>query len=234
MTHHKHTYAIQCSTLRNKPNGDEIWATMLCNAAQIDPLELLEHCDTDRLFDEGESYEDFVMSDDEPRCFKVHHPHLDVYFIQHSGFEFFFTADGKIPTYSEPLREIVSLLMCDSAARVLCPPRSALAGQLSQDADAVWVEEDMQFIAGIKDRFILYRDNKVVAGISVESGVVDTLFVHPDYRRQGLATALFNKAKNYLGDLEHSTSLTENGAAFVRSFNGRKHHQRELHDPSYG
>lgn len=48
---------------------------------------------------------------------------------------------------------------------------------------------------------------------------VNTIDVHPDYQRQGIGTALFNHVKqNYEPQLQHSTNLTGEGAAFRNSF----------------
>lgn len=52
-----------------------------------------------------------------------------------------------------------------------------------------------------------------------EPYIINTIDVHPDYQRRGIGTALVNHVKqNYEPNLRHSPHLTDDGAAFSKSF----------------
>lgn len=62
-------------------------------------------------------------------------------------------------------------------------------------------------------------DGCVVAHLSWDdSGEVISLFTHQDYRRRGLATALWHEARQW--SVQHSAWRTDDGDAFARAVGG--------------
>lgn len=213
-------YAIQCDKLHDKePNGPLIFQTLMWHADAVDAQEFLEQCDTSGLFDEGESYEDFIANDPASRCFVSNAGGQLTYFIQTCGFEFFFTKDGEIPSYFEPGRALVNEIAYDPLARLLLPANSALSnGMFGDEIEGEWIDADLEFIDGATPRFRLMVNGDTCAGISVSNGAVDNLYVTRSNRRMGLATEIFQRVRAVLGDLQHSSVLTEEGDLFVKSF----------------
>jgi hypothetical protein len=215
-----HSFAIQCDKLHDKePSGPLIWQTLMWHASAVDVEELLEQCDTSRLFDDGESYEDFIANDATSRCFVSDAGGQFTYFIQTCGFEFFFTKDGLILDYFEPGRSLVSEIIRDPLARLLLPANAAMSnGMFGDEIEGDWIDADLEFIDGATPRFRLFIDGEACAGISISEGSVENLYVARDSRRTGLATEIFNRVRVVMGDLEHSRVLTDEGALFVKSF----------------
>jgi hypothetical protein len=215
-----HLFAIQCDKLHDKgPNGPLIWQTLMWHARAVGAEELLEQCDTNRLFDDGESYEDFTANDPSSRCFVSDAGGHLTYFIQTCGFEFFFTKGGAIPEYFETGRTLVNEISHDPLARLLLPANSALSnGMFGDEIEGEWIDADLEFIDGINPRFRLIVEGDARAGISISKGTVESLYVARDSRRSGLATEIFQRARAVLGDLEHSHVLTPEGTLFVKSF----------------
>ena len=51
---------------------------------------------------------------------------------------------------------------------------------------------------------------------SAGPAVIDDIFVHPQFRRQGIATGMFHHALEQGVDLQHSTVRTDEGEAWAR------------------
>lgn len=70
-------------------------------------------------------------------------------------------------------------------------------------------------------RFIQHADGRPVAAIQVmrngDDAVVANVYTAPEFRRQGLATKLFNHAKRHFPNLRHSAHLTGEGEKFKGS-----------------
>lgn len=64
-------------------------------------------------------------------------------------------------------------------------------------------------------RYVFYKDGEALAGIQVvsnkEDSVVANIYTKPPYRRSGLATKLFRRAKQDFPNLQHSNHLTDDG-----------------------
>lgn len=220
------------SKLVNESGDSPLYSSLLGQAKTVDPCQLLSDCQMDDLLDEGESYADFVSCDEDARCYLSETGDEKVYFIQLMGNEFFFTVDGQIPVeYVDSYESVHREMSWDGLAVTLLPGNCALsAGRYLDEPDAQTIGPNVEVIEGEPMRFRLFRDGKAVAGLSVLNGMVEALYVSPDYRRQGLGTDLFNQARNWLGELEHSATLTESGLLFRQSFDD-KQDERAL-DPS--
>lgn len=212
-----HRYSIQCDKLqRDIPNGEAIWATLMYHARRVDPLQMLEAVDMSSFLDEDESFEDYIADDPEAACYLYEHEGEQVYFLQHAGFESFFTLDGKPPQYFEPVPAIIQELNRDSLARVLLPANCPLTmGNFGHESAPEMLDADLEYIESATPRFRLFIDDTPVAGLSVLNGRVDKLYVCHDHRRQGLASQLFDRVRNVLGGLEHSEILTDDGKLFA-------------------
>ena len=212
-------YAIQCDKLqRDNPNGEAIWATIMLNATRVPTQLFIDSVDLDGFLDEDEPLEDYMADDPDSACYRYDHAGEVIFFVQHAGFESFFTEDGKIPSYFEPADELMLELHRDSLARTLLPANNALtAGIFGEESSPEMIDPDLEFIDGRTPRFRLFIDGKPVAGLSTKEGKVETLYVHHDHRRQGLASALFDRARRVLGTLEHSEILTDEGKLFTAS-----------------
>lgn len=208
------------SKLVRESHDRPLYSSVLGQATVVDPCLLLSECNMDELLDDGESYADFVSSDSTARCFLSQAGDEKVFFIQLMGNEFFFTKDGDIPVHYVDTHEPVCREMSwEALASTLLPANSALsAGRYLDEPEGHMIDADLEVIEADPMRFRLFRGGRAVAGLSVIDGVVDNLYVSPDYRRQGLGSELFNKARLWLGELEHSETLTESGALFRQSF----------------
>lgn len=197
-----------------------LYSSLLGQAEVVDPCTLIEACEMDGLLDDGESYSDFASSDDSTQCFRSEKNGETVYFIQMCGCEFLFTLDGNRPTECDDrFLRLYHEIGHDPLARTMTNPNSALSnGQYHRENAAESIQSNVDFIDGAIQRFRLYEGEAVIAGLSVIEGVVESMYVTPEYRRNGCATQLFNAADDYLGGLEHSETLTDDGKHFKDSF----------------
>lgn len=217
-------YAIASNALCiNNPDGQRVLEAIFDNARRVDPLKLIENCDLQTLLDEGESYEDFVGSDDCAGCYETILPGLHTYFIQTSGFEFFFTMDGQVPNCVFERNPVFDFVARNPMATLLLPTNHPLcAGKYGYEQSGELLSEELEMIEGNSVRFRLYKDGIAIAGLAVKNNTVDSIYVIDEYRRAGFGTSIFRMVKSVLGTLEHSNSLTDDGKAFVSSFDKRK------------
>lgn len=227
MTDNKLQYALSCNRLRVNDEGDQIWQSLVAKAERIQFDEFSEFCDLSGLLEDGETLDDYISVDPWAGAYKVETDDEPVVFIQRAGFEFFFTHDGLPPTYVEPLDRLAHELMIDNgAARVLLKPNDArISGAYGYEGEVVEIAYDLDMIMADSPRFRLYQDGQVVAGLRIEDGVIDQIYVANDMRRQGLGTELLNRAQEVYGHIEHSDSLSDDGKAFRASF------ERESDEP---
>ena len=220
MAENKLQYALSCDRLRVNDEGDLIWHTLMEKAERITFEEFEDVCDLGGLLDEGETLGEYVSIDDWAGAYKVETDGEPVVFMQRAGFEFFFTHDGLPPTYVEELDPLANEVMIENGVgKVLLKPNDArIGGAYGFEGELEYLDHDMDCVISQCPRFRLYRDERVVAGLRIENGVVDSMYVARDYRRQGLATELFNRAQEIYGGIEHSTSLTDDGRKFRDSF----------------
>ncbi|WP_274644794.1 GNAT family N-acetyltransferase [Pseudomonas serbica] len=235
MAENKLQYALSCDRLRVNDDGDQVWHTLMAKAERITFEELSEACELSSLLEDGETLDDYISVDDWAGAYKVETDAEPVVFLQRAGFELFFTHDGQAPTYVEPLdRFAYEHMMENGAARVLLKPNDArIGGSFGFEGELVEIDYDLDCVMGDRPRFRLYRDGEVVAGLRIDNGVVDSLYVHSRMRRHGLATELFNRAQKVYGHIEHSTSLNDDGKAFRASFDVEPEDTSNLDDEEF-
>lgn len=223
-------YALSCNRLRVNDSGDQIWHSLMAKAERIQLDEFSEVCDLSGLLEEGETLDDYISVDEWAGVYKVETDAEPVVFMQRAGFEFFFTHDGLPPTYVKPLDALSNELMIDNgAARVLLKPNDArIGGAYGYEGELVEIDNDLDMVMAECPRFRLYRDGEVVAGLRIEDGVIDQIYVANDMRRQGFATELLKRAQEVYGHIEHSESLSDDGKAFRASFE----HESDEHEPA--
>lgn len=131
-----------------------------------------------------------------------------------------FTADGRLPSQHVAAHQAVHAeISWGALAKALLPANSALSnGEYLDEPPGEMIDSDLEVIRGSRVRFRLFSEGRAVAGLVVSDGVVETLYVARDRRREGLGTQLFERAKDWLGGLEHSDVLTETELLFRRSF----------------
>ena len=68
-------------------------------------------------------------------------------------------------------------------------------------------------------QIVAYRGKRAVGKLSVDrvAGAVHEVFVRPDYRRRGVASQMLDHARRVYPDLQHSTALHPDGAAFAKA-----------------
>ena len=80
-------------------------------------------------------------------------------------------------------------------------------------------EEGYSDSSGYCDHLVYaYLDKELVGTMSIDArdGVILDVFVEPDHRHGGVATALFNLASEHV-DVEHCNERTPDGDAWARS-----------------
>lgn len=210
-------YAISADRLRKNLAGEMIWSTHMDMAHPVTLNEFQESCDLSRLLDEDETIADFVESDPDHGFYHCDTPNGSVYFIQQSGFEFFFTADGKSPSYFRPEDHELTLLMQGSSAlasTLLGANDGRLQGSNGVEESLGTLPSGIEIIHGRISRYRLMKDDQAIAGLSVRENRIENLFVHPEHRRNGLASLLLDEAEKIEGPIRHSESLTEDGRKF--------------------
>ena len=64
-------------------------------------------------------------------------------------------------------------------------------------------------------RFVMYHDGKPVAGLQIVKGktgiIASNVYTHPEFRRKGLATALFKQAQSMFPRIKISDSRSDTG-----------------------
>jgi GNAT superfamily N-acetyltransferase len=219
---------MTCDRLHNQvEHGEHIWKTLMHSAERIEPKVLLAACDMDSFFDEGEDFESYAADDADTACYRTSTPQGDVYFIQKTGFEMFFTEGGQIPAYN-PMSPTDSYdeYGCSALARLLFPwNHPKLQCSYGFEKPPIWLDNDLRLIEGRGLRFQLFRDGVAVAGMQLENNQIVDLYVTRDLRRQGLASELIQRAEAVIGPIAHSENLTEDGKAFHAS-----HCRRDVDD----
>ena len=224
-------YAIQCDKLQRMHEGTdraETWLSIMLSASPIDLEEAAERCDLESLLGDDETLEQFMEGDEFAGAFIATAPDgTEIILLQTSGFEFFFTHDGNPPPLFPVDKQLCLVYyqsLYDPLATSLLPARSALA----QGKYSLEVEQDTgdaalrHYTCPAHDRLVMYLDNEPIAGIMVKGGVIESVYVSPAHRRRGIATTLFEIAKDRLGDIQHSSSLTEDGKAWRDAVESRQ------------
>lgn len=216
----RNQYAIQCDRLQIKvEHGQEIWNSLIAGAIRIQPEEFQAACNLDGLLDEDETLEDYVASDPDWACYRSETTQGQVYILQTAGFEFFFTPDGSVPAYDPQAITESHDEYCHSAlARLLFHSNHPLLkNAYGFESAEVEIEEDFTVIRGAGVRFQILEDGHPVAGMHVLGNKIQDIYVSRARRREGLATEIVARAEAFMGPLEHSSSLTVDGKAFVAS-----------------
>lgn len=196
----KFKYSIQCDKLRSLPNGEESWQYMMLRSRLIDLDVLAEKCDFSTLFDEDESYYEFVASDERSGCYETEWDGGIAYFIQTSGFEFFFTEDGKYPLSACKPEPIIADTQRSLDARLLLPENSALAYiAFGEERQVEWIDGDTRvLVGGHGHRIIQLVDEIPMAAIMVEGGRIVSRYFSA-YIGSGILDSLIKKSSGYVG-----------------------------------
>lgn len=216
----RNQYAIQCDRLQmNVEHGREIWNSLIASATRIQPAEFVAACDLEGLLDEEETLEDYVASDPDWACYRCETAQGQVYMLQTAGFEFFFTPDGAVPAYDpQAVTESHDEYGHSALARLLFRSNHPLLqNAYGFEGAEVEIEEDFTVIRGVGIRFQILEDGHPVAGMHVLGSQIQDIYVARSRRREGLATEIVARAEAFMGQLEHSPSLTVDGKAFVAS-----------------
>lgn len=206
-TKQRYDYAIQCDKLRNKPDGESIWLTLMRHAVRIDDHEFLAECDIDQLT-EGEPFEDFAGSDPNTGCYKVEFQGVTTFFIQTRGFEFFFTKDAEIPNLFEPESVLDREVARDSQAVLLLGPNNPRAnGSFGREGPPEMVSEHIERIVGDRLRYRLIKEGQILAGIEVDGYDIQQMYVRSDYQGQNVHRELAEAVIFELGDLSDPSGV---------------------------
>jgi hypothetical protein len=213
-------FAIQCDRLQNTvENGREIWNGLMTSAVRIQPEEFEAVCDMGDWLEEGETLEDYVASDPDWACYRTETSQGFVYFLQTSGFEFFFTPGGEVPQYDpQALTRAHDEYHHSALARLLFGSNHPiLQNAYGFEQPPIELGDDFVLIRGKGIRFQILEDGHPVAGMQVNGNQIQDIYVSLDRRREGLATEIVARAEAFMGKLEHSNSLTPDGEKFVKS-----------------
>lgn len=195
-------FSTMCDRLQLQvENGKDIWATLMLRATRIDPSELQAQCDLEEEFEDEGAYEQFLREDPNTGAYRVDLPSGPIYFIQTSGFEYFFTPDGAIPTYFEDVSEIVhEATRNNCAGRLILPANSALSGgAFGFEQSPVNVAPYLEMIKGIDTRYrLLSTSGHVIAGALVQDNKVVTTFATMAYLGLGIEDELEGRINGLL------------------------------------
>lgn len=233
-------YATQCDRLRRSPEGEQTWIALVSRAEAISQEEFEKACNLSDLLNDGETLEDFVSPDPQHTFYKVRDDAgHDVHFIQHSGFEFFFAEEGQWPPQVRPTDlELVihGEYSRDALAMVILGPNDPRIIGAPHHEREVDRRGNLRVIQGGEPgehhshyRFILDTEQGPAAGIRVTSdGGIDQIYTRQEFRRQGLASALVQHARELLGDVQMDSSRTADGQAFWQAFYAEPEHAVDL------
>lgn len=149
-------------------------------------------CNGDGLLSEGESFEDFCCDDPDHGFYKCETPQGDVYFLQSSGFEFFFTPSGKPPTFFVPeYQEVANTIHRGGplATLLLAAGDGRMQGRNGAEFHIDTLPEGIEVIEGRNTRFRLMREGEAIAGMKVDGSTITEIFVRNDERKQDIASA---------------------------------------------
>lgn len=214
-------YAPDCNKLMtNSDEGQMIWSTHMALAQPVSQEEFEMNCNGEGLLDEGETFADFCFSDPDHGFYKCETPHGEVFFLQQSGFEFFFTQDGRPPSFFLPEHHVDTLLVQREgflATTLLAAGDGRIQGRNDAEHYVKTLPEGVEVIQGRDTRFRMMVDGEAVAGLKIQGNLIIDLFVRGSMRRQGLASRLIEIVEAHYGTLIHNSSLTDDGKAFVSS-----------------
>ncbi|WP_241032708.1 hypothetical protein ACOK4R_35505 (plasmid) [Pseudomonas fluorescens] len=224
-------YAIQCDRLQQRTaDGPQIWATLMHNAQRVPLEEFEDACDLSGLLEEGESLDDFTCSDPGTGAYRVEVGSECAYFIQTSGFEFFFTPDGVVPSFIEQYPPDWDEYRSSALARLLLPANHPLLqGSWGLEGDEGLNDEGLQVIRSESGsvRYQIHQGDRAVAGIRVDADEVSEMYTCRDKRREGLATTLMDAVRRLHGPLPFS-SLSDEGKAFKAGYHRAKRLRQEV------
>ncbi|AXH60105.1 hypothetical protein [Pseudomonas amygdali] len=200
------------------------------NAQRISLDEFADACDLSSLLDEDETLDDFISSDECSGAYRVEVGQQVTYFLQTSGFEFFFTEDGAIPSYTEPFPRNWDECISSALARLLLPANHPLLqGTWGLEHDEGQTEEGFHAISSENGsmRYQILEADRIVAGIRIESDEVSVIYTCRDKRRQGLASLMLDMVRRCHGPTPLSSSLSDDGKAFKAGYQRSRRRDQE-------
>lgn len=205
-------YAIQCDRLQSMPHGRNIWSTHMALATAIDSEEFEQVCDGSELLDEGESFSDFCCSDPNAGFYKCEAPDGPVYFMQTSGFEFFFTCNGQPPMYFDPAH-LAQTHEIDRNGHQACLLLSSNDGRLNggngRESAPLNLGDRLEVIEGINSRYRLIQDGVAIAAMKVCGGEITDIYVHHEHRGQGADVQLIGLVEAHIGHLHNALQMVD-------------------------
>jgi len=216
-------YAIQCDKLQQRTSdGPQIWATLMNNAHRITIDDFSRACDLSGLLDEGEELEDFISSDEGSGAYRVEVGLQTCYFLQTSGFEFFFTQGGLVPSCFEPYPRDWDECRSSALARLLLPANHPLLqGTNGFEEDEGLNDHGFNVIRSGNGslRYRHLEGQRATGGIRVDAQEISEIYTCRDQRRMGLATRMLEMVRSEHGPTPLSLDLTEDGRAFKAGLN---------------
>lgn len=221
----QHRYAIQCDKLQRLDQGELIWATLMNKAERIALDEFEDACDLSGLLEEGETLEDFIGSDEYSGAYRVRLGSQTTYFIQTSGFEFFFTESGEIPSCVEPTLKDWFEYRSSALARLLLPANHPLIqGAWGFESDEGVNEHGLKVISSDAGtiRYQVMEGDRAVGGARIEHGEITDIYTAHDRLRQGVASKLLDAIKLSQGPVRFGAGLSDDGKAFKAAYQKAK------------
>lgn len=182
----------------------------MANAVKIDIEEMRGRCEVESILDEGESLEGFVANDDRAGFYRTQAGDKVVYFVQHSGFEFFFTEDGLPPTDFDPKdhQDTLEGNWSQAVGRNILPANDVrLEGSNGIEESAFETENGLLEIRGDATRLQLVKNGLVVAALKHDGQEVLEIHVRQALRGRGLGAELLEKANDITGYLAISPQM---------------------------